>query len=71
MIATRLAGDEHAQAVVTELRQQYPKGFVAHLQGTVLPRMKQLMRYLVKYVVSPPIARSRIIAYDRGRGTVT
>lgn len=71
MIATRLAGDEHAQVLVTELRQQYPKGFVAHLQGNVLPRMKQLMRYLVKYVVSPPMVLSRIVAYDRARGAVT
>src|SRR5919206_4586915 len=33
--------------------------------------MHQLARYLGKYVVSPPMALSRIIAYDRERGTVT
>jgi hypothetical protein len=71
LISTRLAGHQQAQALVTELRQRYPKGFVAHLQGNVLPRMRQLTRSLVKYVVSPPMALSRIIAYDRERGSVT
>jgi hypothetical protein len=71
MIATRLVGDVRAQSLVAEMRRRYPKGFVAHLQGNVLPRMKRLTRYLVKYVVSPPMALSRIIAYDRERSTVT
>src|SRR4030095_9028254 len=71
MIVTRLAGDEHAQRLVAEMRRRYPKGFVAYLQGDVRPRMQQLARYLAKYVVSPPMALSRIIAYDRERGTVT
>ncbi|MFL5800196.1 MAG: transposase [Roseiflexaceae bacterium] len=55
LIATRLAGDRSAQAVVDELRRRYPKGFVAHRQGNVLPRMRKLTRYLVKYAVSPPL----------------
>jgi hypothetical protein len=71
MIATRLVGDAVAQRLVVEARRRYPKGFVAYLQGDVRPRMRQLTRYLAKYVVSPPIALSRIIAYDRVRGTVT
>jgi len=71
LITTRLAGDVQAQALVEEMRRRYPKGVVAHLQGNVLPRMKQLTRYLVKYVVSPPMALSRIVAYDRAQGTVT
>jgi hypothetical protein len=71
LISTRLAGDVRAQSVVAEMRRRYPRGFVAHLQGNVLPRMKQLTRYLVKYVVSPPLALSRIIAYDRECGSVT
>jgi hypothetical protein len=70
MIATRLAGDEHAQVLVTELRQHYPKGFVVHLQGNVLPRMQDAVPG-VRQVVSPPMALSRIVAYDRARGTVT
>jgi hypothetical protein len=53
------------------MRRRYPKGSLAHLQGNVLPRMKRLTRYLVKYVVSPPLALSRIIAYDREQGTIT
>jgi len=71
LITTRLAGNARAQAVVAEVRRRYPNGFVAHLQGNVLPRMQQLTRYLVKYVVSPPMALSRIVAYDRERGMVT
>jgi hypothetical protein len=71
LISTRLAGDVQAQSVVAEMRRRYPRGFVAHLQGDVLPRLKQLTRYLVKYVVSPPLALSRIIAYDRECGSVT
>ncbi len=70
LITTRLPGNEDALTLVAEMRRRYPRGFVAHLQGDVLPRMKQLTRYLVKYVVSPPMALSRIVAYDRARGTV-
>jgi hypothetical protein len=71
MVERRLAGNEQAHAVVAEMRRRYPKGFVAHLQGDVLPRMSQLTRYIVKYVVSPPMALSRILHYDRARGEVT
>jgi hypothetical protein len=71
MIATRLPDDGQAQRLVAEMRRRYPKGFVAYLQGDVRPRMRQLTRYLAKYVVSPPMALSRIIAYDQERGTVT
>ncbi len=71
LISTRLAGDVQAQSVVAEMRRRYPRGFVAHLQGNVLPGLKQLTRYLVKYVVSPPLALSRIIAYDRECASVT
>jgi len=71
LITTRLSGDEGAIRLVAEMRRRYLRGFVAHLQGDGLPRMKQLTRYLVKYVVSPPMALSRILAYDRAQGTVT
>jgi hypothetical protein len=71
MITIRLAGDAQAQQLVAEMRRLYPKGFVAYLQGDVCSRMKQLARYLAKYVVSPPIALSRIMAYDQERGRVT
>jgi hypothetical protein len=33
--------------------------------------MKHLARYLAKYVVSPPMALSRIVAYDRECSSVT
>jgi len=71
LITTRLPGDADAERLVAAMRRRYPRGFVAHLQGDVLPRMKQLTRYLVKYVVSPPMAPSRIVTYDRTQGTVT
>ena len=71
LITARLPGDAAAARLVAEMRRRYPRGFVAHLQGDVLPRMQQLTRYLVKYVVSPPMALSRIVAYDRAHGTVT
>jgi hypothetical protein len=71
MITTRLAGDERAQRLVTEMRRLYPQGFVAYLQGDVRPRMQQLARYLAKYVVSPPMALARLMAYDQVRGTLT
>ncbi len=71
LITTRLPGDAQAERLVAAMRRRYPRGFVAHLQGDVLPRMKQLTRYLVKYVVSPPMALSRILAYDRVQGLVT
>ena len=71
LVTSRLAGNPQAARVVAEMRRRYPRGFVAHLQGNVLPRMQQLTRYLVKYVVSPPLALSRLIAYDREQQTVT
>jgi len=54
LIMTLLPDDAAAITLVAEMRRRYPRGFVAHLQGDVLPRMTQLTRYLVKYVVSPP-----------------
>lgn len=71
MIEERLGADDQVLALVHQMRRQYPKGFVAHLQGDILPRLGQLTRYIVKYVVSPPMALSRIVHYDRERGEVT
>jgi len=71
MVQTRLAGDGKAAAIVAEMWAKYPKGFVAHLKGDIMPRVEGLARYLVKYVVSPPMGLSRIIKYDREGGTVT
>jgi len=71
MVEERLAGDAQAAAVVAEMKAKYPKGFVAHLKGDSVPRVSELARYIVKYVVSPPMGLSRIIKYDRVRGEVT
>jgi hypothetical protein len=71
MIEERMVGDGAAMALVAKMRRGYPRGFVAHLQSDALPRLGQLMRYIVKYVVSPPMALSRIVNYDREQGTVT
>jgi hypothetical protein len=71
MIEERLGEEEQARELVKEMRRQYPRGFVAHLQRDILPRLGQLTRYIVKYVVSPPMALSRIVRYDRERGEVT
>ena len=71
MIETRLAGDKKAMALVAEMRRRYRKGFVVHLQGDILARLAQLTRYIVKYVVSPPMALSRIVRYERAGRRVT
>jgi hypothetical protein len=48
--------------------KKYPKGFVANVQkGEVPERVNSLARYLVKYVVSPPISVRRIDRYDGGK----
>ena len=44
LVETRLAGNAQARQVVAEMRQRYPKGFVAHLPGDGLPRMGPLTR---------------------------
>jgi len=71
MVEERLGGDGKAKEVVAEMWARYPKGFVAHLKGDIVPRVSELARYIVKYVVSPPMGLSRIIKYDRERGEVT
>ena len=49
---------------------KYGQGFVTHVQqGEVPARYQSLARYLVKYVVSPPISLRRIDHYDGHRVT--
>ena len=55
---------------IDELWQRYPKGLVAHLKEKAVPKVDKLAHYVAKYVVSPPIALSRIINYDREQETV-
>jgi diadenosine tetraphosphate (Ap4A) HIT family hydrolase len=47
-----------------ELREKYSKGIVAYWEKEAVKRGKGLAQYLIKYVVSPPIAVSRILSYD-------
>jgi hypothetical protein len=50
---------------IDELYKKYPNGLVANIQkGEVPKRIRQLGKYLAKYVVSPPISIRRIISYD-------
>ncbi len=56
--------------LINELWQRYPKGLVAHLKEQAVPKLAKLAHYIAKYVVSPPIALSRLMAYDRRQGTV-
>jgi hypothetical protein len=56
---------EDAAMHIDKLWRQYPNGLVAYLEkGEVPEGGKGLARYLVKYVVSPPIAVSRLIDYN-------
>ena len=56
--------------LINELWQKYPKGLVAHLKEKAVPKANKLARYVAKYVVSPPIALSRIMSYEREKGEV-
>ncbi len=50
---------------IDELYLKYPNGLVANVQrGEVPKRIRELAKYLAKYVVSPPISISRIVRYD-------
>lgn len=47
------------------LEEKYANGLVAYIDRGKMPKTSQgLARYLAKYVVSPPIAISRILEYD-------
>jgi RNA binding exosome subunit len=52
------------QAKIDELYRRYPNGLVANIQkGQVPKRIRELAKYLAKYVVSPPISVRRIVSY--------
>ena len=56
------------QAKIDELYRKYPDGLVANIQkGEVPKRIRELAKYLAKYVVSPPISVRRIVSYDGKR----
>jgi hypothetical protein len=56
------------RAKIDRLYDKYPNGLVANIQkGQVPKRVRDLAKYLAKYVVSPPISIRRIIGYDGQR----
>ena len=52
------------KALLIELKQKYGKGIVAYWEKKPVKTGKGLAKYLIKYVVSPPIAVRRITQYD-------
>lgn len=52
------------KALLKELKAKYSKGIVAYWESKPVKTGKGLMKYLIKYVVSPPIAVRRIIQYN-------
>ena len=56
---------EEMRAKIDELYRKYPNGLVANIEkGKVPKRIRELAKYLAKYVVSPPISVRRIVSYD-------
>ena len=56
---------EEMQVKIDKLYRKYRNGLVANIQkGEVPKRIRELARYLAKYVVSPPISVRRIVSYD-------
>lgn len=56
------------RAKIDKLYRKYPKGLVANIRkGEVPKRIRELAKYLAKYVVSPPISVRRIVSYDGER----
>jgi hypothetical protein len=63
MLSERVWG-RGINALLDRLEQEYPRGIVAYWEAKPVKTAKGLAKYLIKYVVSPPIAVSRIIEYD-------
>lgn len=70
MVKEVLSDRAEVGVLINELWQRYPKGLVAHLKEQAVPKLDKLAHYIAKYVVSPPIALSRLMAYDRQQGRV-
>jgi hypothetical protein len=69
MLKEKMPGRE-MKALIDRLYGKYPKGLVANIQrGEVPKRIKNLAKYLAKYVVSPPLSVRRIERYDGQRVT--
>lgn len=56
--------DRSMMQLLESLRQEYQRGLVAYWEPRPVTAGKGLARYLIRYVVSPPVAVSRIIEYD-------
>lgn len=63
-VVERLLFGAEIKALLEELKQKYAKGCVAYWEKKSVKTGKGLAKYLIKYVVSPPIAVSRITQYD-------
>lgn len=63
VIEKQVFGSE-IKILLAELKQKYGKGIVAYWEKKPVKTGKGLAKYLIKYVVSPPIAVSRITEYD-------
>ena len=58
--------------LVNRLWSEYPEGFYAHPgnhEKVPTKHYQGLLRYLTKYLASPPVGDSRITAYDNGQVT--
>ena len=56
------------RAKIDGLYDKYPNGLVANIQKGQVPKgIRDLAKYLAKYVVSPPISIRRIVSYDGHR----
>ncbi len=64
MMKNKLSDDQGALKLINQLWNKYPEGIVAYIHKKNIPSIDGLARYLSKYVVSPPIAISRITEYD-------
>ncbi|MBI5148344.1 transposase [Candidatus Pacearchaeota archaeon] len=59
----KLPKTKEKKAIIEECFVKYPKGFIVYAKKEKL-RKKDIVGYLIKYVVSPSIAYKRILKYD-------
>ena len=71
MVKEELSEVAGVAELIEALWQKYSKGLVANLQEEAVPKMAKLAQYIAKYVVSPPMALSRLVSYDSESGQVT
>jgi len=64
MIKEKLSDTPGVAELIDKLWYKYPSGIVAFIHKKPIPTIERLAKYLAKYVVSPPIAISRIMDYN-------